>query len=707
VPVTCETETPSLENGKQVSKHTGAIVFPKTLRYRCNKGYSTDGSLADAKRDFQPQCKPDAQFVGMMSCQKISCGTPSVLPLTDLTSPSDYTKSIEFEDEAKYKCIEGHTETGKKDGATEFSVKCKANGKLTKPKVCEPVKCGSAPKVQNARAATSSQVSYGMDLFYMCDTGYTLDGSIEGETMFERVCNKDGEFAALSEEKPCKPISAGMAPMILMADMVEYAGKKIDTKEPPPMVTYPNGLEYKCQKGFSENGSPNGPTKITTKVTAQGMFKPALPMRCRQITFFVKGKVKSARSGKAISKAKVAIYDSSGTEVDKFESKSGGGFKLKDIVAGNYTIKYAHPDYENIKVKVEITGDVNRGGVADAKLSPKLKNKEWRAVLNWGAKPLDLDAYAKWSTSSVYSGHTKQRKNQITNRLVTDASNGFGPETMFMSGVGDCKVTAKNKCDIRYLVRDSKKGIADSGAEVVLSSKMGEEGKYKVSDCPKTVTEDGQWWHVFTLNGKTGNLKWSCNNGKEAPASYPVKKVKVQKVCVDNQSGGACKCKGTVYFGRKYVSGKPGKGEKLSFKDMKKYDFNKKKVDGEIACSNKGMPGKNPAKGRSKRCWCESEVYEDEALLQEDAGDAEEVYAPSVNASVNASVFNNVKIPVENFNHIADISSHLQMPLKDEVQAAVAPPQSMLRKEQAAPTSTTQKTSWLSSVLSWFHITKA
>ena len=48
-------------------------------------------------------------------------------------------RSIEYNDKAKYKCDTGYTAGGKVGGSVTFEVKCQDSGRLTDPKVCEPV----------------------------------------------------------------------------------------------------------------------------------------------------------------------------------------------------------------------------------------------------------------------------------------------------------------------------------------------------------------------------------------------------------------------------------------------------------------------------------------------------------------------------------------------------------------------------------------
>merc|ERR1719359_2722015 len=98
--------------------------------------------------------------------------------------------------------------------------------------------------------------------------GYTLDGTRQGATQFQRHCLKSGKFSDISSEQPCKPIFAGNAPIVKNAVMREYAGRAVQAF--PPRVFYPNGLEYRCNPGYSSTGSPSGATKISSRVNSIG-----------------------------------------------------------------------------------------------------------------------------------------------------------------------------------------------------------------------------------------------------------------------------------------------------------------------------------------------------------------------------------------------------------------------------------------------------
>ena len=65
-----------------------------------------------------------------------------------------------------------------------------------------------------------------------------------------------------------------------------------------------------------------------------------------------------------------------------------------------------------------------------------------------------------------------------------------------------------------------------------------------------------------------------------------------------------CKCSGVVYYGKKYVSGRPGSGQTTSFDQLKTSPFKQKQIAGEIACTYSAMGG-DPMSGYHKWCYCE------------------------------------------------------------------------------------------------------
>merc|ERR1719359_1287647 len=52
--------------------------------------------------------------------------------------------------------------------------------------------------------------------------------------------------------------------------------------------------------------------------------------------------------------------------------------------------------------------------------------------------------------------------------------------------------------------------MLQKGAEVTLYHGDGIAGHWSVEQCPGAVSNNGRWWHVFTIDGRTNQLKWQC-----------------------------------------------------------------------------------------------------------------------------------------------------------------------------------------------------
>jgi len=505
--VRCLPVTPTISNGVMLSSHTGAVDFPTTLRYRCYEGYSVDGTVSESMRTFQAQCKPQGQLVGMSTCQKISCGAAHVLPYTKLLSPSSPRRSIVYGDEAKYECFDGYTAGGRAGAAVTFQVKCQDSGVLTDPQVCEPVKCGKAPFVPKSRPSIAGDAFFGQNLVYTCDVGYSLTGAPTGVTEFQRHCKKDGGFSAMASAQPCKPMSGGNAPTISNAVMTEYAGRPVTSF--PPSVFYPEGLEYRCNHGYSSTGSLSGSTKITARVNAIGQLTPALQTECKIITFVVQGKVKDARNGAQLNGVTARVEGTSNSA-----TVQNGFFALRGLRAGYVTIVYEKHGYISSKKRLSISGNVNIGGIADVSMSPAMGNDEWRAVLKWGSSPSDLDTYVEWGSKKVGYQNKQQGGggNSPGATLEVDKGGGFGPETLYFENIGKCTSGA---CDMKYIINDySRTGgemLSRGETEVTLYTGLRVAGTFKIKDCPGSVYNGGNWWHVFTLDAKMNRVKWACS----------------------------------------------------------------------------------------------------------------------------------------------------------------------------------------------------
>jgi hypothetical protein len=185
---------------------------------------------------------------------------------------------------------------------------------------------------------------------------------------------------------------------------------------------------------------------------------------------------------------------------------------LTRIPAGKYTLKYQKAGYITNERNVTVTTDIDVGSVLDMSMSPNMRDDEWRAVLKWGETPKDLDTYAKWGWSKVWWGRKNVFASTIGAVLEQDRTKGFGPETLYFSNVGNCE-GGKALCDIRYFVNDKVGKMYDAGeARVTVYTGERVAGSFQIKNCESSVSKDGQWWHVFTIDAKTNKLRWNCEN---------------------------------------------------------------------------------------------------------------------------------------------------------------------------------------------------
>jgi hypothetical protein len=224
------------------------------------------------------------------------------------------------------------------------------------------------------------------------------------------------------------------------------------------------------------------------------------------IVFSISGEIKNARDGTGLADGGAELVGTGQKVVS-----NNGFFTLTGVPAGTHSIKYTGPGYIDNVREVTITGDVNVGGVADISMSPKMLPSEWRATIKWDAEPRDLDTYVQWGGSKVCWYNRYAQGEGISGKLEHDDTNGFGPETAYLSDVGQCHGGTR-ECDVTYMINDyGETGtMPDKTAEVTLYNGDDVVNSWKIGDCPGSVSADKNWWHVFTIDSKDNKLKWSC-----------------------------------------------------------------------------------------------------------------------------------------------------------------------------------------------------
>jgi len=274
---------------------------------------------------------------------------------------------------------------------------------------------------------------------------------------------------------------------------------------------------------------------MSSSANLLGQLSPALPSGCSPITYTVRGIVKDARYGTGLHGATVQVQGATSVA-----QSVNGFFTIAGIRPGSITLVYKRDGFiDNTRV-VSVTANINSGGTADVSMSPKMANDQWRVVVKWKAQPTDLDTYMKWGGTKVCWYGTNRRSVGMQGILEKDDTNGFGPETLYLKKVGHCS-GSDSKCEMRYMINDytqSGKMKDISGAEVTLYTGDRVAGTWKIGDCAASVSRNQHWWHVFTLDGKRNNLKWSCDQGAE-PAPPPARPLRTRhdSKCLDYNYG--------------------------------------------------------------------------------------------------------------------------------------------------------------------------
>jgi len=283
--------------------------------------------------------------------------------------------------------------------------------------------------------------------------------------------------------------------------------KEVNGKLP---TQYGSSLEYKCWPGYTLDGQAAGRTKITSSVNSIGQFWPPVPAQCKMISYSICGWTRDARNGRGLGGITVQAGGKSTT------SRSNGFYQLWGVPAGPVTLKVSGGNFIDVEKQFNLFKNTHCEGVGAVKMSPKMANHEWRAVLSWGRRPSDLDTHVYWGTrKTLWYRRGMNWGYGMGVALEKDDVSSYGPETIFFKKIGGCTSGSAIHCDITYKIKDyGRNGIIKSGSEASVILYHGDHvvGEFKVSDAPDSaISSDKNWWHVFTIDGKTNKLKWSSS----------------------------------------------------------------------------------------------------------------------------------------------------------------------------------------------------
>ncbi|KAL0248182.1 hypothetical protein GEMRC1_003418 [Eukaryota sp. GEM-RC1] len=204
------------------------------------------------------------------------------------------------------------------------------------------------------------------------------------------------------------------------------------------------------------------------------------------VTHTVSGYVIDATTAEPIKGASVSI---TGPTEKSAEVNNNGVYVLKKLAPGDYTITASHGDYFQATRSLAVDHDIPKGTVADITLSKKLKVNEFRFVLNWRAQPRDLDLHIVNPDNCHVYFSNRQCGGKHAANLDIDRQQGYGPETIKISGDG-------NSGTFKLYVHNysGEKSMVACGAEVAIYDSRG------LVDIVKVPTEgEGRFWTVGKL----------------------------------------------------------------------------------------------------------------------------------------------------------------------------------------------------------------
>lgn len=195
------------------------------------------------------------------------------------------------------------------------------------------------------------------------------------------------------------------------------------------------------------------------------------------------GRVIDATSGDPVAGATVTAE---GPVTRSATTDENGDYVIPDLPDGTYTTTVEQDGFVIDETEVVMDG---APAESDVVLSPSLDAGQFRAVLRWGAAPLDLDSHILFSDGvHIYFENTGSAVDSPWVNLDLDDTNGFGPETITIS-----RLTT----DGMYLVYNwsGEAPLTDSEAKVSVYT-----GDTLLRTYLVPRSGEGRWWHVFDID---------------------------------------------------------------------------------------------------------------------------------------------------------------------------------------------------------------
>jgi carboxypeptidase family protein len=210
------------------------------------------------------------------------------------------------------------------------------------------------------------------------------------------------------------------------------------------------------------------------------------------LTSALTGTVVDASTAAPISGVTISLDNGAQTTV----TNSDGQYNFESISTGTHELSASKNGYITESEEIIISDETQQ--TVNFTLSRVIDNPgEYRAVLNWGEFPSDLDSHMYTPDGfHIYFGDSGSETSPPYTQLDVDDTSSHGPETItiFQAQPGIYKYSVNN------FTGDQDGPLENSEATVKLYNESGLVREWSVPN------GNGLWWNVFTLDGSTGQI---------------------------------------------------------------------------------------------------------------------------------------------------------------------------------------------------------
>jgi hypothetical protein len=275
------------------------LVFPDTVSFKCEAGYSVNGRLSGAT-SLSTRCQAHGELTthpgckNMDDCEVDRCGfhgkcSDNAEPIGEhmrdfkCVCDSGFQEVIKpggrvcenIPDCPKFACEPGSCH----DLVNDYHCDCPRgyhegpNKKTGLEHDCMPNVCGEVPSFTHATTRRSGIVDFAdKPIDYSCERGYTLDERPGGTSKYSVKCLTDSTF---QEAPPCLPVTCGIAE------------QKPNANNPGISHVFKEHARYTCKTGFSVDAQATGPKDFEVDCRSDGSYTRhpgCVPVECAVAT---------------------------------------------------------------------------------------------------------------------------------------------------------------------------------------------------------------------------------------------------------------------------------------------------------------------------------------------------------------------------------------------------------------------------------------